>query len=251
MKRVVEMDASTRPVDMPGQIDAPPGLGPPDPMWKLTGIPNSCARDQSGSQYGSLSAGSPHSFLRAEVDVPEGHERLRVEPSRPLLLKCSHAVVVTGDAEVPQLEVRDLHDAGTGEPEDVRVEDLGAEPELVHVRQPGLRIGGAGRHLREALEREGAVDLASVLLDHAEAGGAQHQVPVDDPPVLAFVGFDHARSARLEASRRVVQPEVRRLGEVRVDVDDRDLGKGGVHRFSPELGSVPEHPAVKRLVGGL
>ena len=41
---------------IPGQIC---GAGPPPPMWKFTGSPRSWARDQSGSQYPSLSAGRP------------------------------------------------------------------------------------------------------------------------------------------------------------------------------------------------
>src|SRR5262249_3413496 len=116
------------------------------------------------------------------------------------------------------------------ESEDVRIDDLGPDAVLVHEREALLDARAPRVHLVDLPVGElDAGGLAAVAIGDARGGAdGQPAGAVDGPDPLA-VEHPHLRDAVAVLRRRARGPEVERLAEMGVHVDDLDaLGQVGV-----------------------
>ena len=189
--------------------------------------------------------GHPSQFSDGRVDVPErqkgqGNEAFRVDAA-PLHLE----VVEGADAGQRQVLVQ-VHERPGKETEQVGVEDLGRNAVAVHDPEAGLGVPSAGIGFLEAGGGGGEELLppgVGLVLD------AENETVADQPAVPApFLVPDHTRGAVKQLSRQPARPEVGRLGDVAVHIDDGDQlahgfprpGSGG--SFGRSSGSPASRP---------
>jgi hypothetical protein len=177
------------------------------------------------------------------VDVPPWQQARAHQPAAGLPLHVGHRVVPDLDDRHPQLVVADPEEVLAAEADHIREQDLPGHPERVHHRHPRCHVGSREGGLVERPFQEGcALDLLVFAVDHAaRARGAEDLVPVDDPhrrvggrpggaqpgDLLAHVigqilVQDDPRHAVHQVFGGARRPQVRRLGQVRVDIDDLD-----------------------------
>jgi hypothetical protein len=161
----------------------------------------------------------------ALVDVPPRQDRLREQPVARLGLHLGHRVVVDLDGEVAQGQVAPPAQLLPAEAHRVRVDEVGPDALGVHHLEPWCHLRRAGGDLvhRGAEHVRHVVALLHVGADDRRRAGAADRVAVEDPLRLAVDVLD-LRDAVLVALRRPFQPQVPRLAEVGVDVDDEEVG---------------------------
>jgi hypothetical protein len=173
----------------------------------------------------------------ALVDVPPRQDRLREQPVARLGLHLGHRVVVDLDGEVAQRQITPAAQLLPAEADRVRVDEVGPDALGVHHLESRGDLRGAGGDLvhGRAEHVRHVVALLHVGADDRRRARAADGVAVEDPLLLAVDLLD-LRDAVLVALRCPFQPEVPRLAEVGVDVDDEQVaGRCGVrgHAASP------------------
>ena len=216
----------------------------PLPMWKWIGRPRSCAVAQSGSQCRSARNGSPkrcgspvnrtprcpasaHRCISATAasTSQNGVDMIVIEPAVVGRRPVAQEVVVRPHADELQLVVGEGEEALATERRDVRVQHLRPDALGVHVLEPRVRVerGGMALVVVRRPAREG--------LRPARDGGEAHLVDrrtVEHPLVDAVFGAHHVGHPVPEPGRHPIDPDVGRLGDVGVGVDEPALGRVGV-----------------------
>ena len=231
-----------------GSSPSPPCAGPA-PMWKLTTAPDSLKRSHIGCEVrlGELgqaeqlrlvregearacrgrAAGSISAMVRSMSQI--GQDRLGDEAAARLLLDVDVEVVVDLQDGGAVLGVLDGEDVVRGEPDAVGVDDLGEMPIW-------------SRSARRSFTSQAAWSMSSNGCTTWEPRTFSRPMRMVLPPVLAQSSSSRYQPVRPSmvfwtGTRSFIDvgspggPQVGRLGEVGVAVDDRDavqrIGRGG------------------------
>ncbi len=181
----------------------------------------------------------PLRFADGGRDVPERQQRLGEQSSWSFGLPLRDRVVVHRDDRGRQVAVEVLHERGCGEPERVRIHDLGPDPQVVHQGETRLRVVG---RLVDVLPGppDGDVDgedadLVAVAVDEARAAGVEEHLVAEVPVQLPLAVRLHARNPVAVLRRCSRRPQVVGLRVMRVRVDHVEVLERafeGLHRAS-------------------
>ena len=174
-------------------------------------------------------------------EVPERQHREQHEPLGRVGGELRLVVVVGPHARELQVVVGQGHERVTLERDDVGVQHLGVDAVAVHVRDAGGGVVAGGVGLvegRRARRRELAPARHAVVAD--EAAPAVADLPAQRAARLVPL---HSGRVGAEACGDPCRPEVGRLGEVRVGIDDTKTGVDGTHGALPRVRSNTGDPA--------
>ena len=161
------------------------------------------------------------------VDVPPREQRHGEHALAGDVLELRHRVVVDRGAEHLERRVDDLREPLPTEPDDVRVHDLRVDAERVHHLEARPDRGRALVDLVDPEVHElGADGLRSVGENDGSTDGLAEHLAVDGPH-RSTLHLAHLRHPVDPFLRRARRPEVVRLGQVRVGIDDVDAFEDG------------------------
>ncbi len=161
------------------------------------------------------------------VGIPEGCCGDRYQAVGVLARPVDQEVVVGPHALEHQLGLAQLEKAPRTEAADIGIQDLGADPLLVHERETGLRVVGTGGQIVPGIAVGGGKH--TVKARHRVRARCAGGAPPDDPHILAVSPL-HTRNVIAPLGGHARGPQIRRFGQMRVDVDDgiaiEEIGHG-------------------------
>ena len=161
-------------------------------------------------------------LLDTLLDIPPGHERHREQPAVRIRLDLRHRIVVDLRAGESQVVVLDLHEVLASKASDIWIQDLRIEAESIQHSDTCPHVIRGNMHVFDLPAEEfHPARLLTIFSNHTRGRRVRDlYISIDDPGALITRPND-PRHPVLERCGRARSPQVMGLGDMGVDIDNR------------------------------